>query len=138
MINKSNKIFLKFSFNRYNKTITWFPVKDLIAVSNEQATSWFNRNIKSNSYFVHYSPYKGAKKGKQVASSTKWELWDNVVLRLMECLTPTASFDLFIDNYFTSFPLFVLLTHLEVKNIRSRGGSTKIGNTNMLSSETNS
>ena len=39
----------------------------------------------------------------------------------MECLNPTVSFDLFIDNYFTSFSLFVLLTHLEVNNIRARG-----------------
>ena len=30
----------------------------------------------------------------------KWGLGDNVVLRLMECLTPTVSFDLFMDNYF--------------------------------------
>ena len=39
----------------------------------------------------------------------------------MECLTPTVSFDLFIDNYFTSFRLFVLLTHLRANNIRARG-----------------
>ena len=34
------------------------------------------------------------KKGKQVVSSTKWGLGYNVVLRLMQCLTPTVSFDL--------------------------------------------
>ena len=39
----------------------------------------------------------------------------------MERLPPAVSFDLFIDNYFTSFRLFVLLTQLEVNNIRSRG-----------------
>ena len=39
----------------------------------------------------------------------------------MECLTPTISFDLFIDSYFTSFRLFVMLTHLRVNNIRARG-----------------
>ena len=39
----------------------------------------------------------------------------------MECLTPTVSFDLFMDNYLTSFRLFVLLTHLRVNNIRARG-----------------
>ena len=89
-------------------------------VANEKTTSRFNRNIKSNSYLVHYRPYQGAKKGKQVASSTKWGLEDNVVLRLMECLNPTVSFDLFIDNYFTSFSFFVLLTHLEVNNIRAK------------------
>ena len=35
-------------------------------------------------YLVHYRPYQGAKKGKQVAYSTKWELRENIVLRLME------------------------------------------------------
>ena len=92
-----------------------------MTVANEKTTSRFNRNIKSNSYLVHYRPYQGAKKGKQVASFTKWGLEDNVVLWLMECLNPTVNFDLFIDNYFTSFSLFVLLTHLEVNNIRARG-----------------
>ena len=33
------------------------------------------------------------------------------------CLTSTVSFDLFMDNYFTSF---CLLTHLEVNNIGAR------------------
>ena len=37
---------------------------------------------------------------------------------VMECLTPTISFDLSMDNYFTSF---CLLTHLGVNNIRVRG-----------------
>ena len=31
---------------------------------------------------VQLRPYQGAKKGKQVASSAKWELGGNVVLRL--------------------------------------------------------
>ena len=34
---------------------------------------------------------------------------------MMECLTATVSFDIFMDNYFTSFRL---LTHLRVNNIR--------------------
>ena len=33
-------------------------------------------------YVVQFRPYHGAKKGKQVASSSKWELGKNVVLRL--------------------------------------------------------
>ena len=45
--NKLNRRFLKFSFNRYNKTIMWFPVKGLMAVGNEQTTSRFKWNIKS-------------------------------------------------------------------------------------------
>ena len=52
-----------------------------MAVGNELMTGRFKRNIKSNSYLVHYRPYQGTKKGKQVASSTKWGLGDNVVLR---------------------------------------------------------
>ena len=43
---------------------------------------------------------------------------ENVVLRLMECLTPTVSFDIFTDNYFISFRLFV---HFGVNNIRTTG-----------------
>ena len=35
---------------------------------------------------------KGVKKEKQFASSIKWGLGDNVVLRLIECLTRTVSF----------------------------------------------
>ena len=55
----------------------------------------------------------GAKKGKQVAPSTKWGFGENVVLRLL-----TFSFDVFMDNYLTSFRL---LTHLGVNNIRATG-----------------
>ena len=55
------------------------------------------------------------KKGKQVASTTKWGLGEHIVLRLVECLSPTASFDIFMDNYFTSFHL---VTHLGVNNIQ--------------------
>ena len=50
----------------------------------------------------------------QVSSSTKWRLGENVVLWLMECLTPSVSFDIFMDNYFTSFRLLI---QLGVKNI---------------------
>ena len=45
---------------------------------------------------VQFRPYQGAKKGKQIASPTKWGLEENIVLRLMECLTPTFSFDIFM------------------------------------------
>ena len=72
----------------------------------------------ASGYVVQFRPYQGAKKEKQVASSTKWGFRENLVLRLMECLTPTFSFDIFIDNYFTSFRLF---PHLEVNNIRATG-----------------
>ena len=61
----------------------------------------------------------------KVSSSTKWRLGENVVLRLMECLTPIASFDIFMDNYFTTF---CLLTHLGANNIRA----TRVLNKNRL------
>ena len=54
-------------------------------------------------------------KHSEVSLCTIWRLGENVVLRLMECLTPSVSFDIFMDNYFTSFRL---LTHLGVDNIR--------------------
>ena len=44
------------------------------------------------------------------------------VLRLVECLTPTVSFDIFMDNYFTSFRL---LTQLAVNNTRATGVLSK-------------
>ena len=60
-------------------------------------------------YAVQFRPYQGgAREVKQVASCTKWGLEENVVLGLMECLTPTFSFYIFMDNYFTSFHV---LTH---------------------------
>ena len=55
-------------------------------------------------------------KYSKVFSSTKWRLGENVALWLMECLTSSVSFDIFMDNYFTSFRL---LTHLGVNNIRA-------------------
>ena len=55
-------------------------------------------------------------KHSKVYSSTKWRLRENVVLRLMECLTPSVNFDIFMDNYFT---FFRLLTHIGVNNIRA-------------------
>ena len=67
-------------------------------------------------YVVQFEPYQGVKKGKQVASSTKWRLGKNDVLRLMECLPPTASYHILMNNYFTSF---CLLTHLRVNNTQA-------------------
>ena len=61
----------------------------------------------------------------KVSPSATWRLGKNVVLRLMECLTPIASFDIFMDNYFTSFRL---LTRLGVNNIRA----TRVLNKNRL------
>ena len=65
-------------------------------------------------------------------------LGDNVVLRLIECLTPTVSFDLFMDNYFTSFRLFVCLPTLELTTFEQEVCSTTKGYANTISSGTNS
>ena len=95
--------------------------------------------MKANSYLVHYRPYHHIKVQRQVASSTKWRSGDNVVLRLMKCLTSTVSFDIFIYNYFISFRLFACLPTLELTTFEKEVCSvTKIGYTSTLSPATNS
>ena len=64
-------------------------------------------------------------KHSKVSSFTLWRLGENVVLRLMECLTLNVRSDIFMDNYFTSFRL---VTHLGVNNIRA----TRVLNKNRL------
>ena len=76
---------------------------------------------------VPFRPYQGAKKGKQIASSNKWGIGENVVLWLIECLTPTFNFDIFMDIYFTSFRL---LPTLELTTFEQQLCSTKIGYAN--------
>ena len=56
----------------------------------------------------------------------------------MECLTPAVSFDLSMENYFTSFRLFACLPTLELTSFEQEMCSTKIGYANTLSSGTNS
>ena len=73
-------------------------------------------------HVVQFEPYQGVKKGKQFASSFKWGLGENVVLRLMECLSQTVSYK-FMNNYFRSF---CMLTHFGVSNIRAAGVFNKI------------
>ena len=51
----------------------------------------------------------------------------------MECLTATVSFDLFMDNYLTSFRLFVCLPTLELKTFEQEVCQTR-GYANTLSS----
>ena len=72
---------------------------------------------------------------KTVPSSTKWELGENVVLRLMECLISTVSFDIFMDDYSN---LFVCSLTLELTTFVQQICSTKIGYTNAIPLETNS
>ena len=66
-------------------------------------------------YVFRFRSYPGTKKGKQVASSAKWELWENFVFQLQ-------SFDIFTDNYFTSF---CLLTHVGANNVRATAALNK-------------
>ena len=47
----------------------------------------------------------------------------------MECLIATVSFDLFLDNYFTSFRVFICLPTLELTTIEQGVCSTKTGYT---------
>ena len=74
-------------------------------------------------------------KHSKVFSSTKWGFGENVVLRLMEFLTPSVGFDIFIDNYFTSF---VSLPTLEVTAFEQQVCSTKTSYVNVLSVGANS
>ena len=53
-------------------------------------------------------------------------------------LNPTVSFGLFMDNYFTSFRLFVCLPTLELTIFEQEVCSTKIDYANILSWGTNS
>ena len=64
-------------------------------------------------------------KYSKVFPSTIWRLGENVILRLVECLTPSVSSDIFMDNYFTSFRL---LNQLGVNNTRA----TRLLNKNRL------
>ena len=90
-------------------------------------------------YVVQFRPYHATKKGKQVASSTKWRLRENVVLRSMERVTPTFSSDIFRDNYFWKDNyLFVCLPTLELTTFQWEVCSTKIGYANARSLRTNS
>ena len=68
-------------------------------------------------YLVHYRPYQDEKKRMQVVSSTKQGLGKKSC-SAAECLIPAVSFDIFMDNYLTSFCQF---THLRVNYIRATG-----------------
>ena len=56
----------------------------------------------------------------------------------MECLTPTVSFNLSVDNYFIYFRLFVFLPTLESTTFEQEVCSAKIGYANTLSLGANS
>ena len=68
-------------------------------------------------------------KHSKVSCFTKCRLGENVVLRLIECLTSSVSSEIFMDSYFTTFRL---LTHLGVNNIQA----TRVLDKNRLCKET--
>ena len=59
-------------------------------------------------------------KHSKVSSSTEWRLGENVVLRSMECLTPTVKFNVFK----TILHLFVSLSTLELTTFEQQVCST--------------
>ena len=96
---------------------------------------------KAYGYVVQLRPYHDTKKRKQVASSIKWRLEENVVLRLMERLTKTFSVYIFMDNYFTTFCLLIDLgvnntLATGVLDINSLHKCIIIGNKQLLQKET--
>ena len=55
-------------------------------------------------YVIHFEIYQGAKNGKVVkATPTSWGLGEQVVLSFLEVLPINVSYNVFFDNYFTSF-----------------------------------
>ena len=85
----------------------------IIKLILEEYKIWV-RVTEAYGYVVQFRPYQGAKKRNDFASSTKWEYRENVVLRLIECLTPAFGLMYLWKKNFTSF---CLLTHFGVNNI---------------------
>ena len=110
-----------------NRVINTYNAEDYACVFR---SSYLRCSVK-NGVFRNFAKFK------QVASSAKQGLGNNVVLRLMEWLTPPVSFYLFMNHYFTSFRLFVCLP-LELTTFGQEVCSAKIGYANKLSSGTNS
>ena len=115
VINVSNRRFLNsLSTGRPNTYYRTYSIRERISKSIQKEYEIWVLDAESYGYVVQFRPYQDTKKGKQVASSTKWGLGLKIVLRLTQYLTPTFNFDSFMDNSFTSF---CLLTHLGVSNI---------------------
>ena len=64
----------------------------------------------------------------KVSFPTKWKLGENVVLLLIECLTPSFHFDYLWITISHLFHISHLLTRLGVSNIRA----TRVPNKNRL------
>ena len=74
----------------------------IIKLILEEYKIW-GRVTEAYGYAVQFRPYQGAKKRNDFASSTKWEYRENVVLRLIECLTPAFGFDVSMEKKFHIF-----------------------------------
>ena len=67
-------------------------------------------------YVIHFDPYQGAKNGKSArASPTVWGLGEKTVLSLLEVLPEKISYDVYFDNFFTSFRLLKFLHEHQIK-----------------------
>ena len=67
-------------------------------------------------YVIHFDPYQGAKGGQSArASPTVWGLGEKTVLSLLEVLPEKTSYDVYFDNFFTSFRLLCFLRDNDIK-----------------------
>ena len=111
MVNGLNKRYLKFTFSGENKSIDQSKIPYYPNHGSRQRIKSKSIRIGYNiwvlaeayGYVVQFEPYQGVKKGKQFASSTKWGLGENAVLRLMECLPPTVSYNILMNKLFQFF-----------------------------------
>ena len=90
------------------RTISWYWThgsKQLINQPIKEEYKIWGLAAEAYDYVVQFRPYQSEKKGKQFASSTKWGLGKNVVLLLMECLTPTFGFDTAMGSCLLAYPL---------------------------------
>ena len=79
--------------------------------------------VESNGYLINFDLYQGAKgRTSTQVSPTTWGLGEKVVLLFLEVLPKRISYNVFFDNYFTSFRL---LKHLQINGIRATGTLNK-------------
>ena len=118
-----NKIYLEPSFSAYDKYIDESVAPYFGAhgshqkINNKPICVGYKILVLENSMdMLQFDPYQGAQTGKQIASKTRWGLDEMVLLCLMGSLLSKVNYDVFMDNYFTSFRL---LMHLGAHDIRA-------------------
>ena len=119
---------LQFSFNGENKSINESMIPYYGTHGKSQRIN--DKSIRMGyDIWVLAKPYDDSlvrttarcKERKTSRISCKRELGGNVVLRLVECLPPTASYNIFMNRYFTSFCLlFIYFNFFWVSNIWAR------------------